>query len=195
LDHLFLALALAVRVEGLPLEGSPRLRAILDEVGRASTVETTIVVVSLVDWQKARSRTLLLLLLRLGCWWSIKSSLLGWSSYPCARQVTSTRCSGTSVLNQLIPWRLCIWRPCGCLPFLFCSVGWDAVFLSDDHVDQLIEIIGPYQIQSFFKFGVQASAKTISFAGIIVHMVSRILAQVVKDLCILQNGASSLSQI
>jgi hypothetical protein len=67
--------------------------------------------------------------------------------------------------------------------------------LSDGHVDQLIEIIGPYQIQSFFKFGAQASAKTISFAGIIVRMVSRVLAQVVKNLCILQDGAGSLSQI
>jgi hypothetical protein len=67
--------------------------------------------------------------------------------------------------------------------------------LSDGHVDQFIEIIGPYQIQSFFKFGVQASAKTISFAGIIVCMVSRVLAQVVEDLCILHDGAGSLSQV
>jgi hypothetical protein len=35
----------------------------------------------------------------------------------------------------------------------------------------------------------------ISFAGIIVRMISRILAQVVKDLCILQDDAGSLSQI
>jgi hypothetical protein len=60
LDHLFLALALAARVGGLPLEGSSRLGAILDKVGRASAVETTIVVVSLVGWQKARPWTLLL---------------------------------------------------------------------------------------------------------------------------------------
>jgi hypothetical protein len=73
-------------------------------------------------------------------------------------------------------------------------VGWDAVFLSDGHVDQLIEIIGPYPIQSFFKFGVQASAKTISFAGITVRMVSRVLAQVVENLCVLHDGAGSLSQ-
>jgi hypothetical protein len=46
LDHLLLALALAVRVGGLPLEGSSRLRAILDEVGWAAAVVTTIVVVS-----------------------------------------------------------------------------------------------------------------------------------------------------
>jgi hypothetical protein len=46
LDHLLLALA--IRVGGLSLEGSSRLRAILDEVGRATAVETTIIVVSLV---------------------------------------------------------------------------------------------------------------------------------------------------
>jgi hypothetical protein len=74
-------------------------------------------------------------------------------------------------------------------------VGRDAVFLSDGHIDQFIEILGRYQVQSFFKFGIQASVKTISFAGIIVRMVSRVLAQVVEDLCILQNGAGSLSQI
>jgi hypothetical protein len=67
--------------------------------------------------------------------------------------------------------------------------------LSDGHVDQFIKIIGPYQIQSFFKFGVQASAKTISFAGIIVRMVSRVLAQVVENLCVLHDGAGPLSQV
>jgi hypothetical protein len=58
-----------------------------------------------------------------------------------------------------------------------------------------IEILGLYQIQSFFTFGVQASTKTISFAGIIVRMVSRVLAQVVENLCVLHDGAGSLSQV
>jgi hypothetical protein len=107
LDHLFLALALAIRVGGLPLEGSSRLRAILDKVGWAATVETTIVVVSLVGWWKTRPRALLLLLLRLWRRWSIESCLLGWSGYPSARQVASRWCSGSSVLNQPIPGRLC----------------------------------------------------------------------------------------
>jgi hypothetical protein len=103
MDHLLLALALAGWVGCLPLEGSPRLRTILDEVGRASAVETTIVVVSLVGWRKTRPRTLLLLLRRLWCRWSIESCLLGWSGYPSARQVASRRCSSSSVLNQPIP--------------------------------------------------------------------------------------------
>jgi hypothetical protein len=65
--------------------------------------------------------------------------------------------------------------------------GRDAVFLCDGHIDQLIEILGLYQVQSFFKFGVQASAKMISLAGIIIRMVSRVLAQVVENLCVLHN--------
>jgi hypothetical protein len=98
LDHLPLALTPAGWIGYLPLEGFPRLRAILDEMGRASAVETTIVVVFLVGWRKARPRTLLLLL---GLWyrWSIKSRLLGWSSYQSARHVTSRWCSGSSILN------------------------------------------------------------------------------------------------
>jgi hypothetical protein len=35
----------------------------------------------------------------------------------------------------------------------------------------------------------------IPLAGIIIRMVSSVLAQVIENLCILQNGASSLSQI
>jgi hypothetical protein len=64
------------------LERLPRLRAILDEMGRAPAVKTTIV--ALIDGRKARPRTLLLLLLKLWCWWSVKSCLLGWSGYPSA---------------------------------------------------------------------------------------------------------------
>jgi hypothetical protein len=35
----------------------------------------------------------------------------------------------------------------------------------------------------------------ISFAGITVRMVSRVLAQVIENLCVLHDGAGSLSQI
>jgi hypothetical protein len=47
-DLAHLLLALAIRVGGLSLEGSSRLRATLDEVGWATAIETTIIVVSLV---------------------------------------------------------------------------------------------------------------------------------------------------
>jgi hypothetical protein len=35
--------------------------------------------------------------------------------------------------------------------------------------------------------------KMITFAGISVRMITRVLAQVVEDLCILHDGAGSLS--
>jgi hypothetical protein len=96
LDHLSLALTLVDRTGCLPLEGFPRLRAVLDEVGRASAVETTIVAVSLVGWRKARPRTLLWLLLNLWHRWSVESCLLGGSGYPSARQIASRRGSRSS---------------------------------------------------------------------------------------------------
>jgi hypothetical protein len=84
LYHLLLALALAVRGGCLPLERPSGLGAILDEMGQAAAVETTIVVVSFVGRWKARLWALLLLLLGLWCRWPIESSLLGWSGYPSA---------------------------------------------------------------------------------------------------------------
>jgi hypothetical protein len=65
LYYLLFALALVVHAGCLPLERFSGLRVILDEMGRAAAVETTIVVVSLIGWRKARPRTLLLLLVGL----------------------------------------------------------------------------------------------------------------------------------
>jgi hypothetical protein len=84
LYHLLLALALVVRAGCLPLERFPGLRTILDEMGRAAAVETTIVVVSLIRRRKARPWALLLLLLGLWCRRPIESSLLGTPGYPSA---------------------------------------------------------------------------------------------------------------
>jgi hypothetical protein len=67
--------------------------------------------------------------------------------------------------------------------------------LSNGHVDQLIKNVSPYQVQLFLKLGIQSSVKTISFTGITVRMVSRILAQVIENLCVLHDGAGSLSQV
>jgi hypothetical protein len=103
LDHLSLALAFVGWIRCLPLKRVPRLRAILDEVGRASTIETAIVAVSLIGWWKAWPRALLLLLLRLRCRWSVKSCLLGWSSYPSSRHIISRRGSRSSAWDQPIP--------------------------------------------------------------------------------------------
>jgi hypothetical protein len=99
LDYLLLSLTLAGWVGCLPWKGPSRLRAILDEVGRASAVETTIIVVSLGGWRKAQPQTLLWLLLGLRCWWSIESCLLGWSVYPSAWQSIAGWYSGSGILN------------------------------------------------------------------------------------------------
>jgi hypothetical protein len=96
LYHLFLALALAVRVRGLPLEGSSWLRAALNEMGWATAIETMIIVVSLVGWRKAQPRALLL---GLRCRWSIESSLLGQSGYPSTWLIVMGWGSGISVLD------------------------------------------------------------------------------------------------
>jgi hypothetical protein len=83
-DLHYLLLALIVRVGWLPLERFLGLRAIPDEMGRAATVETTIIVVSFIGWRKARPGALLLLLQGLWCRWPIESSLWKRSSYPSA---------------------------------------------------------------------------------------------------------------
>jgi hypothetical protein len=81
-DLHYLLLALIVRAGCLPLERFLGLRAIPNEMGQAATVETMIIVVSLIGRWKARPRALLLLLLGLWCRWPIESSLLGWPGYP-----------------------------------------------------------------------------------------------------------------
>jgi hypothetical protein len=67
--------------------------------------------------------------------------------------------------------------------------------LGDGHIDQLIENVNLYQIQLFLKLGIQASTEAISLTGISVRMITRVLAQVIEYLCILHDGAGSLSQI
>jgi hypothetical protein len=66
--------------------------------------------------------------------------------------------------------------------------------LSNGHIDQFVEVVGPYQVQPFLKLCIQATAKTIPFTGISVRMITRVLAQVIEDLCILHNSAGSLGQ-
>jgi hypothetical protein len=103
LDHLSLTLTLVDRTGWLPLEGFPRLRAVLDKVGQVSIVETAIVAVPLVSWREARPRTLLRLLLSLWRQWSVESCLLRWSGYPSARQFASRRGSRGVSQDQPIP--------------------------------------------------------------------------------------------
>jgi hypothetical protein len=67
--------------------------------------------------------------------------------------------------------------------------------LGNGHIDQFIEVISPYQIQLLLKLGIQASTEAISFADVSVCMITRVLAQVMENLCILHDSAGSLSQI
>jgi hypothetical protein len=103
LHHLPLALTLVDRIRCLPLERFPRLRAVLDEVGRASAIETTIIAVSCSGWRKSRPRTLSWLLLNLWQRWLVELCLLGWSGYPSTRQIVSRRSSRGVTRNQPIP--------------------------------------------------------------------------------------------
>jgi hypothetical protein len=64
--------------------------------------------------------------------------------------------------------------------------------LSNGHIDQLVESVYPHKIQSFSELGAQAMTKTIPLLGIGVCMITRILTQVIEDLCILHYGAGSL---
>jgi hypothetical protein len=73
-------------------------------------------------------------------------------------------------------------------------MGRDAVFLGDGHVDQFIEVDGPYQVQPLLELGVEASTEAISLTSISVRMVTHILAQVIEDLCILHDCAGALGQ-
>jgi hypothetical protein len=67
--------------------------------------------------------------------------------------------------------------------------------LGNGHIDQFIESVSLYQIQPFLKLCVQASTKAISLAGVSIRMITHVLAQVIKNLCILHDNAGSLSQI
>jgi hypothetical protein len=66
--------------------------------------------------------------------------------------------------------------------------------LSSGHIDQFIEVVGPYQVQSFLKLCIQAMVETIPFMGVSVRMITRVLAQVIESLCILHNSAGPLGQ-
>jgi hypothetical protein len=67
--------------------------------------------------------------------------------------------------------------------------------LSNGHIDQFVEIAGPYQVQLFLKLGVQALTEAISFVAVSVRIITRVLAQVIENLCILHDSAGFLSQI
>ena len=64
-------------------------------------------------------------------------------------------------------------------------MGSNTVLLSNGQVDQLIVSIGLNQVQTFLELGIKATTKTVTFLGISISMMARILAQVIESLCIL----------
>jgi hypothetical protein len=70
----------------------------------------------------------------------------------------------------------------------------DAILLGQGHVNQLTKGIGLHKIQTFFELSAQALTKTILLLGITVSVITRVLTQVIKSLCILQYGAGALGK-
>jgi hypothetical protein len=70
----------------------------------------------------------------------------------------------------------------------------DAVLLGQSHINQLAEIISPNKIQALLELGIKATTKTILFLSIIVCMITCILAQIIKSLCILQYCVRTLGK-
>jgi hypothetical protein len=66
--------------------------------------------------------------------------------------------------------------------------------LGNGHVDQFVEVVSPDQIQALFQLGVQSATESISFLGVRVSMVARVLAQVIESLCVLKYSAVPLGK-
>src|SRR6185295_12167764 len=92
---------------------------------------------------------------------------------------------GWSVLHQTIPRWLSTRGSCRCLLLLFSTMGSNTVFLSNGQVDQLIVSVGLNKVQAFLELSSEATTKMITFLGISISMMARILAQVIESLCIL----------
>ena len=123
-----------------------------------------------------------LLLLRL--WKSESSLLLRRPKNKPARWGISLWRSWWSILHQTISRWLSTRGSRWFLSLLsmMCS---DIVLLSNGHINQLIISIGLNQVQTFLELGIKATTKTVTFLGISICMMARILAQVIEDLCIL----------
>ena len=89
--------------------------------------------------------------------------------------------SGWSVLHQTIPRWLSTQGSCWCLPLLLSTMCSNTVLLS----------IGLNQVQTFLELGIKATTKTVTFLGISICMMARILAQVIEDLYVLKHSAGS----
>jgi hypothetical protein len=78
--------------------------------------------------------------------------------------------------------------------FLFGTICRDAILLGQGHVNQLTKGIGLHKVQAFLELSVQAPMKKILLLGITVSVITRVLAQVIESLCVLQYGAGALGE-
>jgi hypothetical protein len=70
----------------------------------------------------------------------------------------------------------------------------DTILLGYGHINQLAKIISPNQIQALLELGIKATLKIVLFLGIIICMITCILAQMIKSLCILQYRIGTLGK-
>ena len=70
----------------------------------------------------------------------------------------------------------------------------NAVILGNGHINQLIKTIGADKVETFPELGIKTTTKVILLLGIRVCMMTGILAQMIKDLCILKHSMISLSK-
>ena len=70
----------------------------------------------------------------------------------------------------------------------------NAVVLSDGHIYQLIKTVGANKVKTFLEPGIKTTTEAILLLSIRVYMVSGVLAQMIKDLCILKHSMIPLSK-
>jgi hypothetical protein len=124
----------------------------------------------------------------------IPSLLLRWPENQSAKWSIPLWRSRRCILNKSIPRGLNTRGSSGNPPFLFDTVCGDAIFLGQGHVNQLTKGIGLHKVQTFFELSAQTPTKTILLLGVTVSVMTRVLTQAIKSLCILQYGAGALGK-
>ena len=70
----------------------------------------------------------------------------------------------------------------------------NAIVLGDGHIYQLIKTVGANKVKTLLELGIKTTTETILLLGIRVCMMIGVLAQMIKDLCILKHNTISLSK-
>jgi hypothetical protein len=70
----------------------------------------------------------------------------------------------------------------------------DTVFLGQSHIYKFTESISLNQVQAFLELCVETTTETLLLLGIIIRVTPRVLAQMIKSLCILEYSAGALCE-